>query len=340
MSKPPEIGGDTTTASGPGTGSEWGLDGPAAPGVGDESADWFRVLAETTSTSIFVYRERFLWCNRAFLELTGFSREELTAMDTVELVHPDYRELVAGRRDARLAGESVPQQYEILIITRSGEERWVHFTGGRIRFRGRDGGARHRLRHHRPEARRDRPAQQRGAPADGAARRRHRHLGLEPADRRDGGDQRDATLAGARRAAKCRATSTELIEKWVHPEDRRRLGEALRKTLKEGSDLVIEHRFVAPSGEVRWLTVRGQAIRDETGWVVRMVGVSADITERKLAELAVRESNDRLRLMVEQIPAVLWTTDRELRFTSSVGAALAGLGLKANQVVGCRSPST
>jgi diguanylate cyclase (GGDEF)-like protein/PAS domain S-box-containing protein len=43
---------------------------------------------------------------------------------------------------------------------------------------------------------------------------------------------------------------------------------------------------------------------------------------------------EQFRLMVEQIPAVLWTTDLELRFTSSSGAGLAALGLRQNQVVG------
>ncbi|MBD3299528.1 MAG: PAS domain S-box protein [candidate division Zixibacteria bacterium] len=43
---------------------------------------------------------------------------------------------------------------------------------------------------------------------------------------------------------------------------------------------------------------------------------------------------DQLRMIVEQLPAVLWTTDRELRFTSSFGAGLVRLGLKPGQVVG------
>ncbi len=42
----------------------------------------------------------------------------------------------------------------------------------------------------------------------------------------------------------------------------------------------------------------------------------------------------RLRLMTEQMPAILWTTDSELRFTSSLGAGLGGLGLKPNEKVG------
>ncbi|MGH9710465.1 MAG: PAS domain S-box protein, partial [Candidatus Acidiferrales bacterium] len=56
--------------------------------------------------------------------------------------------------------------------------------------------------------------------------------------------------------------------------------------------------------------------------------------ERKRAETALRESEARFRVLIEQLPAVLWTTDRELRFTSSVGAGLSRLGLKPQEVVG------
>ncbi|HEV2287661.1 MAG TPA: PAS domain S-box protein [Candidatus Acidoferrales bacterium] len=56
--------------------------------------------------------------------------------------------------------------------------------------------------------------------------------------------------------------------------------------------------------------------------------------ERKRTETAFRESEARLRVLIEQLPAVLWTTDRDLHFTSSVGAGLARLGLKPQEVVG------
>ncbi len=56
--------------------------------------------------------------------------------------------------------------------------------------------------------------------------------------------------------------------------------------------------------------------------------------DRKRADARVRESEARLRVLVEQLPAVLWTVDKDLRFTSCVGAGLTRLGLKPNQVVG------
>jgi two-component system cell cycle sensor histidine kinase/response regulator CckA len=63
-------------------------------------------------------------------------------------------------------------------------------------------------------------------------------------------------------------------------------------------------------------------------------GQVAVAIERKRAEAKVRESEARLRVLVEQLPAVLWAVDKDLRFTSALGAGLARLGLKPNQLVG------
>jgi len=60
--------------------------------------------------------------------------------------------------------------------------------------------------------------------------------------------------------------------------------------------------------------------------------------ERKRAEEKLRQSEARLRVLIEQLPAVLWTVDNELRITSAVGAGLARLGLKPNDVVGMSLP--
>jgi len=61
-------------------------------------------------------------------------------------------------------------------------------------------------------------------------------------------------------------------------------------------------------------------------------------TTRAALERAIfedlRNSETRLRVMVEQMPAVLWTTDCDLRYTLSLGAGLAALGLEPNQAVG------
>jgi PAS domain S-box-containing protein len=60
----------------------------------------------------------------------------------------------------------------------------------------------------------------------------------------------------------------------------------------------------------------------------------AENEQLRRAERKLRESEARLRLMLEQIPAVVWTTDKDLKFTSSLGAGLSNLGLEPGQVIG------
>ena len=60
----------------------------------------------------------------------------------------------------------------------------------------------------------------------------------------------------------------------------------------------------------------------------------ARITELEREQDALREDEARLTMMVEQLPAILWTTDTQLRFTSSMGAGLSGLNLRPGEVVG------
>ena len=63
-------------------------------------------------------------------------------------------------------------------------------------------------------------------------------------------------------------------------------------------------------------------------------GQIAFAIERKRSEERARESEARLRVLIEQLPAVLWTVDQDLRFTSAMGVGLARMGLKPDEIVG------
>lgn len=62
--------------------------------------------------------------------------------------------------------------------------------------------------------------------------------------------------------------------------------------------------------------------------------LEAEIVDRERAESMLRESEARLRILVGQVPAVLWTTDRELRYTSFEGAGLASIHARPGEFVG------
>ena len=84
-----------------------------------------------------------------------------------------------------------------------------------------------------------------------------------------------------------------------------------------------------------------QRVREATAELrAVVVSLEAEIVERERAEALLRESEARLRILVEQVPAVLWTTDRELRYTSLEGAGLASIGIRPGQLVGQQVSST
>jgi PAS domain-containing protein len=61
---------------------------------------------------------------------------------------------------------------------------------------------------------------------------------------------------------------------------------------------------------------------------------TVDLTDYRVALDVVREREKPLRMLVDQIPGLVWTTGRDLRFTSSLGEGFASLGVAPNQVVG------
>ncbi len=90
----------------------------------------------------------------------------------------------------------------------------------------------------------------------------------------------------------------------IVPEDRERMAEIMRRGAE--AEFEIEFRIVQPDGAVRWFRDRGFPIRDQSGEIYRVAGIANDITERKLAEEALRESEERFRQIAENIHEVFW----------------------------------
>lgn len=110
----------------------------------------------------------------------------------------------------------------------------------------------------------------------------------------------------------------ERYEEWadsVHPEDREFARASFAGAVETGGGEPREYRIVRPDGTIRWVSDRAYAVRGRSGRVCRMAGVAQDITVRKEAEEALRESRARLRAAVESLPFDFFMLDNDGNYT-------------------------
>ncbi|MBF0248613.1 MAG: PAS domain S-box protein, partial [Alphaproteobacteria bacterium] len=128
----------------------------------------------------------------------------------------------------------------------------------------------------------------------------------------------------------------ELWKRCIHPDDRERVhdtGQRYRNGELETYE--IEYRAITKSGEERWMVSRGEAVeRDADGKPLRMVGTVTDITDRKRAEQAVRDAEERNRLILESAGEGVFGLDVDGITTFVNPAACRMLGFSPEDLVG------
>lgn len=92
----------------------------------------------------------------------------------------------------------------------------------------------------------------------------------------------------------------------IHPDDRKGVEEGLTNPQTQS---VKDYRIVLPDGSLRHIHDIAYPVTDSSGKAVERFGVACDITERKQAEVALRESEERFRQIAETIDEVFWMAD-------------------------------
>ena len=120
----------------------------------------------------------------------------------------------------------------------------------------------------------------------------------------------------------------------VHPDDIERVDHQRREAVEQRSAYSSEYRIRHGSGAIRWISSKGKAYYDEQGEPLRMLGVTIDITERKRAEEALRESQAQLAGIVETAMDAIVSVDAAQRITLFNSAAERMFGCSAAEAIG------
>jgi PAS domain S-box-containing protein len=267
--------------------------------VVQDSEEKFRAVAEFSSAAIVVYQgERLISVNPAAERITGYSKDELLKKKMIDIIHPDFKDVILKRTLARQRGEPEPSQYETMIITKSGEARWVLLSVGLMLYRGKPAGVVTLL---------DITERKR---AEEALRKSEAHLAKSQKIALLGSYDWDLIhntdewsdelyrILGIRPGEV--KPSLEAYMQFVYPDDRetvnKHLDDMLNKQKYTGG---YEVRIVRPDGSIRWTRLDGEFVRDESGKVIRLFGTIMDITERKRAEEELAKSKREAELYLD-----------------------------------------
>ena len=339
----PHSGGDTAAAG--------------QPTAENSPSDKFAILSDITAAAVFIYQgKKNVFVNPAAVEITGYSKSELLSMAFWEVLHPDFQKMVKARGKARQQQQAVPSRYDVKILTKNGEEKWLDFRASAITYNGQPAaiGTAFEITDRK---RSDEESMTHRANLERSVDTQTEELRKANIALQKEIDERQKVEAELRvsneryklamKAGKVGLWDWDLpsgevyvapnskemfgyddsnlsnsIQDWMkiyHPDDYERDHEIAKKAIDdpEVSYYEVEHRKICRDGSIRWSMGRSYLERDENGEAIRIIGTDTDITDRKLVAEKLQNSEALLRTILEKIPdGIALTVDGKIEFSN------------------------
>jgi PAS domain S-box-containing protein len=263
------------------------------------SESLFRNLSKSTATAIFVYQdEKFVFVNEATEKLSGYSKEELLEMNFWEVVHPEFKEIAYNRGLARQKGEKVTNRYHLKLMKKDGTEAWIDFTGGNINWAGKDAAIGSAFCITDLKMAEEKLIQ---------SEERYKIITSSTSDylfsaqiTKDGKSKMDWVAGSFKKISGYTLKEFQKRGGWtstIHPKDAKIENVALEK-LKNNKKVEIEVRIFNKNDEIVWVRYSTSPVwSSEENRVVSIFGAVKDITEEKKANLALKKSGERYKLI-------------------------------------------
>lgn len=120
-------------------------------------------------------------------------------------------------------------------------------------------------------------------------------------------------LHGGSFIADTKQPNRDWMSDYIHPDDASSLQEVIDSAVRSGNVVELEHRVRRADGTLGWVFSRAVPMRNAAGEIEEWFGAASDVTQRKLAEQAVKKSRDELELRVRQRTAELQESNQALR---------------------------
>ena len=282
----------------------------------EESEHRFRAAMEHAPIGMAIVGldGRWMEANRALCRLTGYTEEELRAIDFQRITHPDDLHADLEHVGRLVRGEAASYEMEKRYVRKDGAAVWVLLTGSLVR--GPDGQPLHFIAQVQDIAER--------RAAEDELRRAERALRESEERFRQLAENIGAVFWLHEAATERTLYVSPAFERiwglpaddlyrdpgvWarsLHPDDR-----AVDAALDAQQPYEHEYRIVRPDGSVRWIRDRGFPIRDPQGRVYRTAGIAEDVTERREAQEALVRREAHFRSLIENAQDLIMIVDEQ-----------------------------
>jgi len=265
-----------------------------------ESEEKYRTLIENAGEAIVVVQDsKAVFLNPVMATITGYSDDEILSRPFVDFIYADDREMVIDNHIRRLNRENVPFRYSFRLLHKNDGFRWVELNVVRIDWKGKPATLNFMIDITERKL------------SEEKAKESHALLRIAGEKAKLGGwsvnleENRVIWSDEVAAIHEMPVGYSPLVEQGISfyaPEWRARMRKVFADCAQKGIPYDEEMEIITARGKRIWVRTIGEAVKDDTGKIIKVHGAFQDITDRKQIELELRASESNYRSSFNDSP--------------------------------------